>query len=110
MDRFSRAYAGQLSGNLSELPALLLVLHLTVNVNRDYTDYDLVGLFFVAERLEFGLIIGAFRDLSLLLYVIKDEARWKLFAAKVKGDNLRKPAFQEEFGRVITEWGELVPA
>ena len=48
--------------------------------------------------------------LSLLLYVIKDEARWKLFAAKVKGDNLRKPAFQEEFGRVITEWGELVPA
>jgi hypothetical protein len=46
----------------------------------------------------------------LLLNVIKDEARWKVFACKVKGDNLRKPAFQEEFGRVIAGWDELVLA
>ncbi|MBV5319947.1 MAG: hypothetical protein JZU72_03190 [Chlorobium phaeobacteroides] len=47
---------------------------------------------------------------TLLVDVMKDEARWKLFAGKVKGDNLRKPAFQEEFGKVIAEWGELVLA
>jgi hypothetical protein len=41
---------------------------------------------------------------SLLVNVMKDKGRWKSFAAKVKGDNLRKPAFQEEFGRVIAEW------
>ncbi|MFZ4525026.1 MAG: hypothetical protein ACOYOE_05625 [Chlorobium sp.] len=45
---------------------------------------------------------------SMMVDVIKDEARWKLFAGKAKGDNLRKPAFQEEFGRVIAGWEELV--
>jgi hypothetical protein len=47
---------------------------------------------------------------SLLLDVIKDEARWNVFAGKVKGDNLSKPAFQEEFGRVIAGWRELILA
>ncbi|MFZ4802495.1 MAG: hypothetical protein ACOYLR_11110 [Chlorobium sp.] len=47
---------------------------------------------------------------SILVDVIKDEARWKLFAGKVKGDNLRRVAFQEELGRVIAGWEELVPA
>ncbi len=46
---------------------------------------------------------------SMMVDVIKDEARWKSFAGKVKGDNIRRPAFQEEFGRVIAGWGELVP-
>ncbi len=47
---------------------------------------------------------------DMLLNVIKDEARWKVFASKVKGDNFRRPAFQEEFGRVIAGWEELVLA
>ncbi len=47
---------------------------------------------------------------NMLLNVIKDEARWKVFASKVKGDNLRRPAFQEEFGSVIAGWEELVLA
>jgi hypothetical protein len=46
---------------------------------------------------------------SMMVDVIKEEARWKVFASKVKGDNLRRPAFQEEFGRVIAGWEELVP-
>jgi len=43
----------------------------------------------------------------MLVDVIKDESRWKFFAGKIKGDNIRRPAFQEEFGKVIAGWGEL---
>ena len=43
----------------------------------------------------------------ILVDVIKDESRWKAFAGKVKGDNLRRPAFQDEFGKVIAGWGDL---
>ncbi len=44
----------------------------------------------------------------MLVDVIKDESRWKVFAGKVKRENLRRPAFQEEFGKVIAGWRELV--
>jgi hypothetical protein len=44
----------------------------------------------------------------MLVDVIKDDTRWKVFAGKVKRDNLRRPAFQEEFGRVIAGWQDLV--
>ncbi len=43
----------------------------------------------------------------LIVEVIGDEARWKKFAAKVKQDNIRRPAFQEEFARTIPGWREL---
>jgi len=43
----------------------------------------------------------------LLVGVIGDKARWEKFVAKVKQDNIRRPAFQEEFGRAIPGWGEL---
>jgi len=36
----------------------------------------------------------------VLVEVIGDESRWKKFAAKVKQDNIRRPAFQEEFSKV----------
>ena len=32
----------------------------------------------------------------------------KAFAGKVKRDNLRRPAFQEEFTKIIPVWRELV--
>ena len=44
----------------------------------------------------------------VLVDILKDENRWKIFASKVKRDNLRRPAFQEEFARVIPGWRELV--
>jgi hypothetical protein len=44
----------------------------------------------------------------ILLDVLKVNDRWKTFACKVKRDNLRRTAFQEEFNRVVPGWRELV--
>ena len=43
----------------------------------------------------------------LLVEVIGDEGRWEKFAAKVKHDNIRRPAFQQEFEKVLPGWREL---
>jgi hypothetical protein len=43
----------------------------------------------------------------LLVEVIGEEARWKNYAAKVKQDNIRRPAFQAEFAGVLPGWREL---
>ncbi len=44
----------------------------------------------------------------MLVDILKDGNRWKAFAGKVRRDNLRRPAFQEEFAKVIPGWRELV--
>ena len=43
----------------------------------------------------------------LLVEVLDDEMRWNNFSAKVKQDNIRRPAFQEEFARILPGWREL---
>jgi hypothetical protein len=39
--------------------------------------------------------------------ILKSEVRWKSLAQKVKRDNFRRPAFQEEFTKAVPGWREL---
>ena len=43
----------------------------------------------------------------LMLEVINDRKRWEDLAGRIKRENLSKPAFQEEFARVIPGWERL---
>ena len=43
----------------------------------------------------------------VLVNVLGDEPRWKKFAVKIKQDNRRRPAFQQEFAKVIPGWDAL---
>ena len=43
----------------------------------------------------------------ILVDVLGDEQRWVKFARKVKQDNIRRPAFQEEFAKVLPGWRKL---
>ncbi len=41
------------------------------------------------------------------LDILKSEERWRDFARRIKRENLRRPALQEEFARAMPGWGEL---
>jgi hypothetical protein len=43
----------------------------------------------------------------LLVEVLRDKDQWLTFATKVKQDNIKRPAFQEEFAKVEPGWREL---
>jgi len=43
----------------------------------------------------------------VLLEVLGDEQRWLKFARKIKKDNAHRPAFQQEFARLVPGWQEL---
>jgi len=39
--------------------------------------------------------------------VLRQPEKWRAFAKKVKEENLHRPAFQEEFARVIPDWKDI---
>ncbi len=43
----------------------------------------------------------------LLVEVLRDKDRWHTFATKIKLENIKRPAFQEEFSKVVPGWREL---
>ncbi len=43
----------------------------------------------------------------VLVDVLRDPSRWRDFAIKVKQDNIKRPAFQEEFAKAVPGWQTL---
>jgi hypothetical protein len=43
----------------------------------------------------------------LIVDVLCDKARWHSFALKIKHDNIRRPAFQDEFEKNVPGWRNL---
>ena len=43
----------------------------------------------------------------VLVDVLRDTPRWRNFALKVKKDNIKRPAFQEEFTKAVSGWQAL---
>ena len=43
----------------------------------------------------------------VLVDVLQDKARWHKFAGNIKKDNIKRPAFQDEFAKVLPDWTEL---
>ena len=43
----------------------------------------------------------------ILVDVLHDAPRWRDFAIKIKRDNLKRPAFQEEFAKAVPGWQAL---
>lgn len=61
-----------------------------------------------ADRNEYARNAGVMKKVRhMLIDILDDGARWEKFARKVKKDNLRRPAFQQEFAQVIPGWREL---
>lgn len=61
-----------------------------------------------ATRSEYARQAQVMRQIHrLLVDVLRDPQRWRALALKIKGDNVKRPAFQEEFATIVPGWLEL---
>jgi len=51
--------------------------------------------------------LGIMRVRRVLVEVMKRPEEWKAYALKIKSNNAKRPAFQEEFARVIPDWDSI---
>jgi len=51
--------------------------------------------------------LGIMRVRRVLVEVMKRPEEWKAYALKIKLNNAKRPAFQEEFARVIPDWDSI---
>jgi len=51
--------------------------------------------------------LGIMRVRRILVEVMKRPEEWKAYALKIKSNNAKRPAFQEEFARVIPDWDSI---
>jgi tetratricopeptide (TPR) repeat protein len=51
--------------------------------------------------------LAIMRVRRVLVEVMKRPEEWKTYALKIKSNNAKRPAFQEEFTRVIPDWDSL---
>ncbi|MGA2402436.1 MAG: hypothetical protein ABSG91_12150 [Syntrophobacteraceae bacterium] len=61
-----------------------------------------------ASRREYARQAGVMAKVRhMYVNILKSEDRWISFGRKVKRENLRRPAFQEEFAKAVPGWREL---
>jgi len=61
-----------------------------------------------ASRKEYARKAQVMRKVHrVMVKVLRDMSRWHDFALKVKKDNIKRPAFQEEFTKVVSGWQAL---
>ncbi len=61
-----------------------------------------------ATRSEYARQAQVMRQIHrLLVDVLRDPQRWRALALKINGDNVKRPAFQEEFATIVPGWREL---
>ena len=61
-----------------------------------------------ASRKEYARKAQVMRKVHrVMVEVLRDPSRWHDFALKVKKDNIKHPAFQEEFTKAVSGWQAL---
>ncbi len=98
--RYHGTYAMKAAGMLEEsFPEEILAFYKS----------GLGGLNSTRPRSEYAMLAGLMAKVRrVYVDILKTPEEWDAFARRVKEANIRRPAFQQEFARVIPGWKEIV--